>query len=85
MGHDSRPNCASAKGQQVWSQTTSWTTTWIQGSTTALSIGTASTAEGKTDFSNGTTTTNTIECIGITVVKFSGTSAASGTQAGTET
>ena len=83
MCHDSRPNCASTKGQQVWSQTTSWASTWIQGSTAALSIISASTTEGKTDFPYGTTT-NTIECIGVTVVKFSWTSTTSGTQAGAE-
>ena len=41
------------------------------------------TTEGKANFSYGTTT-NTIECIGVTVVKFSWTSTASCTQAGAE-
>ena len=70
MGHDPRSNGARTEGHQVHAKATSWTTTWIQGTTTALPIGKATTAEGKTDITIGTIRT---ECIGISGVKFSWT------------
>ena len=83
MGHNPRSNSASTKGQQVWSGTGTTASAWIQGSTTTISIGTTATTEGKTDFSYGTTT---IECSGVTVIKFSwATAATSSTQACGET
>jgi hypothetical protein len=83
VGHNPRPNGASTEGQQVWSEATSWATAWIQSTTTTISIGTAATTEGKTDFSYGTTT---LECNGVTVIKFSwATTATSCTQACGET
>ena len=81
MGHDPRSNSARTKGQQVHAEATSYTTTWLQGTTTALPIGTTTTAEGKTNITIGTTRT---ECIGITGIKFSWTTTATttgGTQA----
>jgi len=83
VGHNPRPDGAGTESQQVRSKATSWTTAWIQGSTTTISIGTTATTEGKTDFSYGTTT---IECSGVTVIKFSwATAATSSTQACGET
>jgi hypothetical protein len=84
VGYDPRPNGACTEGQQIWSKATSRTTAWIQGTTTTLSIGTTTTAEGKTDFSNGTITA---ECNGITVVELSWatTTTTGGTQACGET
>jgi len=70
MGHDPRPSSACTKGQQVHAEAASYATTWIQGTTTALPIGKATTAEGKTDITIGTIRT---ECIGISGVKFSWT------------
>ena len=81
MGHDPGPNSACTKGQQVHAEATSYATTWIQGTTTALPIGSTTTAEGKTDIAIGTTRT---ECIGITGIEFSWTTTATttgGTQA----
>ena len=83
MGHDPRPDRASTEGQQVWSQTTSWTTARIQSSTTTISIGTTASTEGETDFSYGTTTT--VKCSGVAIIKFSRTTTTSCTQAGGET
>ena len=83
MGHDPGPNSACTKGQQVHAEATSYATTWIQGTTTALPIGSTTTAEGKTDITIGTTRT---ECIGISSIKFSWTTTATGgTQACGET
>ena len=82
MGHNPRPDCASAEGQQVRSKTASWTTTRIQSSTTTISLGTTASTEGETDFPYGTTTT--IKCSGVTIIKFSWTTT-SCTQAGGET
>ena len=84
VGHDPRPNGACTEGQQIWSEAASWAATWIQSTTTTVSVGTATTAEGKTDFSNGTITA---ECNGITVVELSWatTTTTGGTQACGET
>ena len=76
MGHDPGPNSACTKGQQVHAKATSYATTWIQGTTTALPIVTTTTAEGKTDITIGTTR---IECIGISRVRFSWTTTATAT------
>jgi hypothetical protein len=76
MGHDPRPSSASTEGHQVHTQATSYTATWIQGTTTALPIGTTTTAEGKTDITIGTIRT---ECIGISGVRFSWTTTATAT------
>ena len=61
MGHDPGPSSACTKGQQVHTEATSYAATWIQGTTTALPIGTTTTAEGKTDVTIGTIRT---ECAG---------------------
>ena len=76
MGHDPRPSSACTEGQQVHTEATSYATTWIQGTTTALPIGTTTTAEGKTNITIGTIRT---ECIGISGVRFSWTTTATAT------
>ena len=80
VGYNPRPNRACTEGQQIWAMAASRTTAWIQGTVTTLSIGTTTTAEGKTDITIGTIKT---ECIGITVIGFSWattTTATGGTQ-----
>ena len=67
MGHDPRSNSARTKGHQVHTKATSWTTTWIQSTTTTIPIGEATTAESQTDITIGTVGT---ECIGISSVEF---------------
>ena len=57
------------------------TTAWIQSTTTTLSIGATTTAEGKTDITIGTIKT---ECIGITVIEFGWATTATAT-GGTQT
>ena len=52
---------ACTEDQQVRTKATSWTTTWIQSTATALSIGETTTAEGKTNITIGTIRT---ECAG---------------------
>ena len=76
MGHDPGPSSACTKGQQVHTEATSYATTWIQGTTTALPIGSTTTAEGKTDITIGTTRT---ERIGISGVRLSWTTTATAT------
>ena len=76
MGYDPRSNGACTEGHQVHTEAASYPTTWIQGATTALPIGTTTTAEGKTDITIGTIRT---ECIGISGVKFSWTTTATAT------
>ena len=78
MGHDPRSNSARTKGHQVHTKATSWTTTWIQSTATALSIGETTTAEGKTNITIGTDGTFRAECIGISSVRFSWTTTATG-------
>jgi hypothetical protein len=81
VGYNPRPNYACTEGQQVWATAASRTTAWIQGTTTTLSIGTTTTAEGKTDITIGTIKT---ECIGITGIGFSWATTATAT-GGTQT
>lgn len=76
MGHDPRPSSACTEGHQVHAEATYYATTWIQGTTTALPIGTTTTAESKTDITIGTIRT---ECIGISGVRFSWTTTATAT------
>jgi len=76
MGHDPRPSSACTEGQQVHTEATSYATTWIQGTTTALPIGTTTTAKSKTDITIGTTRT---ECIGTSGVRLSWTTTATAT------
>jgi hypothetical protein len=71
MGHDPRPNGACAEGQQICTKATSWTTTWIQSTTTTIPIGETTTAESQTDITIGTVGT---ECIGFSSVEFGWTS-----------
>jgi len=75
MGHDPGPSSACSKGQQVHAEATSYATPWIQGTSTALPIGSTNTAEDKTDITIGTTRT---ERIGISSIKFSWTTTATG-------
>ena len=69
---------ACTEDQQVRTKATSWTTTWIQSTATALSIGETTTAEGKTNITIGTDGTFRAECIGISSVRFSWTTTATG-------
>ena len=82
MGHDPRSNSACTEGHQVHAEATFYATTCIQGTTAALPFGTTTTAEGKTNITNGTIRT---ECIGISGVRFSWTTATGSTQACGET
>ena len=68
VGHDPRSNGARTEGHQIHAKATSWTTTWIQSTTTALPIGKTTTAESKTDVTISTIRT---ECNGISGVELS--------------